>query len=184
MIEIISQLLAVLTIIAQLGLLLGFFALITSKWLVSRAIIAWLDKEALVLAVLVAMTATLGSLFYSEVAGYLPCTLCWYQRIAMYPLVVTLLAAVMRSEQAVLDSSLALATIGSVISAYHNYIYFAASPLGVCSVDGQGVSCLARYVTEFNFVTIPLMAFTAFVIVAVLLLRRRLAQADRPGPSL
>ncbi len=169
MTETISQLLSILTILLQFFLVV-LFILYFLKNSFSQKIFNWLKNWSPSLALIIVMTATLGSLFYSEVAGYLPCTLCWYQRIAMYPLVITIFMAIIRRELAALDYSLALASIGFLLAAYHNYIYFAKSPLGSCSASGQGTSCLIQYVVEFQYVTIPLMAVTAFLAVTILLL--------------
>lgn len=156
-----------LTVLLQIFLFFG----IIYFWLFSRHNNRlWLDlrEKGANLALIIAMTATLGSLFYSEVAGYLPCELCWYQRIAMYPLVILIFMSIWRRERATLDYSLALAIVGLAFSGYHNYIYFKSFSLGACSLDG--VSCLAQYMTEFGYITIPVMSLTAFSAVVFLLL--------------
>jgi len=99
------------------------------------------------------------------VAGYNPCELCWYQRMAMYPLIVLLPMSMFRNDRSFLDYGLGLAIIGLTFSLYHNYLFFGNSAFGLCTADGNGAGCLVQYVTEFNYVTIPVMALTAFLLI-------------------
>ncbi len=135
-----------------------------------RAGAGWADvrSNALWLAWLVALTATLGSLYYSEVAGFEPCRLCWYQRIAMYPLVVVLGVAAWRRDAGVRRYGLPLAIIGGAIAAFHYAVQrFPDLDAGVCAV---GSPCAAVWVERFGFVTIPYMALSGFTLIAALLL--------------
>lgn len=119
------------------------------------------------LAFVVATTATLGSLYLSDVADLIPCTFCWYQRIAMYPLVVILGIAAWRSDHGVRIYAAALAGIGAVIAAYHRLMQaFPDLGGGSCST---GVPCTAAYFTLFGFVTIPYMALSGFLLILALL---------------
>ena len=127
-------------------------------------------ERALALAFAVALTATLGSLYYSEIAKFAPCDLCWFQRIFMYPQVVLLGLALWKKENHIIDYSLALIFIGTLISLYHNYIYYTAQQSSFCSIT----SCTQRYVAGFGFVTIPLMALTGFFVIGLLLLYKKL----------
>jgi disulfide bond formation protein DsbB len=121
------------------------------------------------LAFVVALTAMLGSLYLSEVVGFVPCTLCWYQRIAMYPLVLLLGIAAVRGEAGVRRYAVPLAAIGGLVSAYHVAVQrLPGLPSGSCSLD---VPCTAIYVERFGFVTIPVMALVGFIsIIAILTL--------------
>lgn len=114
----------------------------------------------------VATVATLGSLAYSEIYGYEPCRLCWYQRIAMYPLVIVLGIAAWQKDGAVRRYILPPAIIGGLVAGYHYLLeWFPSLDAGVCSL---GVPCSARYVNEFGFVSIPLMAFAGFSAIVAL----------------
>ena len=86
---------------------------------VDDAISAALAPSAVPMALFVAIIATGGSLYFSEVAGYAPCVLCWYQRIAMYPLVVILGVAAIRRDRSGVPAAIVLAAIGALIAAYH-----------------------------------------------------------------
>ena len=133
--------------------------------------VEFISKHGMFLAFLSALTATLASLFYSQVAGFAPCQLCWLQRIFMYPEVVLLGLALIKKDSGIIDYALLLAVIGFFISLYHNYVYYYNGGLNVfCQLAGVQVSCVKRYVFEFGYVTIPLMAATTFLLVIIFLL--------------
>jgi disulfide bond formation protein DsbB len=114
-----------------------------------------------------ALTATLGSLYYSEIAHYIPCALCWYQRIFMYPLVLITLVGIIRQDDYLPDYVLPLSVVGLAISIYHNLIqYGVIAESGACQV---GVPCDALWVNYLGFITIPLMSLTAFIIITVVM---------------
>jgi disulfide bond formation protein DsbB len=131
-----------------------------------------LGRASLGLAWIVATVATAGSLYFSEVADFTPCTLCWYQRICMYPLALVLGIATFRGDRGVRLYVLPLAVIGAVISTYHSWIqaFPPASGTAFCTAD---VPCTDRYVWEFGFVSIPLMALAGFLFVATMMLLAR-----------
>lgn len=129
-------------------------------------------RGLLALATFIAAFATGGSLYLSEIVGFTPCLLCWYQRIAMYPLVIVLGVGAMVSDRAVWRYGLPLSVVGFGIAIYHIVIQFRpALDAGMCA---EGVSCTARYIAVFGFVSIPFMAGSAFVLIAALLLVLRL----------
>ncbi|MEN8112879.1 MAG: disulfide oxidoreductase [Actinomycetota bacterium] len=132
------------------------------------------------LAFSVATVATLGSLYLSEVVHLVPCTFCWYQRIAMYPLVVILGIAAWRKDHGVRVYSAAIAAIGAVIAAYHRLIQ--AVPEFGGSSCSTGVPCTAAYFTLFGFVTIPYMALSGFLFILALLWVDR-ANSPSESPS-
>ncbi len=134
-----------------------------------HTIVDIISKHGILLAFLVALFSTLGSLFYSQIAGFEPCDLCWFQRIFMYPGVVLLGLALLKKDSRIVDYMLSLSVIGFLISLYHNYIYYGGNGSS-CQVFGRGVSCVKRYVFEFGYVTIPMMAATSFLLVIVCLL--------------
>ncbi|MFN8622218.1 MAG: disulfide oxidoreductase [Chloroflexota bacterium] len=115
----------------------------------------------------VAAIATFGSLYFSEVVGYEPCRLCWYQRIAMYPLVVILAVAVARRDVGVRWYALPVALIGAGISTYHYFLeWFPQIDTGACHV---GIPCTAVWFREFGFVSLPFLALTAFLLIIAFL---------------
>ncbi|MGA2418221.1 MAG: disulfide bond formation protein B [Candidatus Staskawiczbacteria bacterium] len=127
----------------------------------------FLAENGIRFSFLVALIAAAGSLFYSNVAGFTPCELCWFQRIFMYPEVIILGLALIKKDAKIIDYALLLAFIGWLISLYHNYIYYQGLSSTVCRI---GESCITPYVTVFGYITIPMMALTAFSLIIVLLL--------------
>lgn len=114
----------------------------------------------------VALVATLGSLFFSEVLKYPPCVLCWYQRICMYPLVAVFGVALWTGEKSYPKFALPLVVIGFLIAGYHNLLYYHLIPESITPCQ-QGVSCTSRQVEYLGFVTIPLMSLTAFFLLVL-----------------
>lgn len=117
---------------------------------------------------LVALVATIGSLYFSEVRQFVPCTLCWYQRILMYPQVLLLGVAAWSRDRAVVRYALPLTAFGAVIAGYHVLDQKVAG-FGFAGVCASGVPCNISYVNYFGFVTIPVMSLTAFLIISTLL---------------
>ena len=115
-----------------------------------------------------ALIATTGSLFFSEVMRLPPCTLCWYQRIAMYPLVLILGIGIATTDPRARLYALPLAVTGWVIAAHHNLLYYKIIPEGFTTCT-SGVSCTSRQLEWLGFITIPLLSLTAFTLILVLL---------------
>ena len=130
-------------------------------------------KWALELSFIVALAAMLVSLFYSDVAGYEPCILCWYQRIVMYPQVVLFGVALWKRRRDVADYALALSGIGALIAGYHYLLQWGWVTAEPCAASA--VSCSKIFLLTFGYITIPLMSFTAFAVIIILQLigRRR-----------
>lgn len=121
-------------------------------------------QRAIAFAFFVALVATLGSLFYSDILGYTPCKLCWFQRIFMYPQVLLLGLALFRRDNRILDYTLWLSGAGGLIAAYHYAMQLGFVP-GICATVGISVSCSQRFVLEYGYITIPMMALTAFALI-------------------
>ena len=122
---------------------------------------------ALPLAAVVAATSMFGSLYFSEVLHFVPCELCWYQRIAMYPLAPMLGIAAVRGDLAIRRYAWVLSVIGALIAAYHYTIEWLPNlEVKACSTE---VPCTAVWVREFGFVSIPFMALSGFIAIAILL---------------
>ena len=116
----------------------------------------------------VASISTLVSLFLSDVMMYQPCILCWYQRIAMYPLFVIFLIGMMPFDKSVLKYATPFVLTGLLLSFYHNLLQYNIIPESA-SPCAQGVPCSAKYIEVLGFLTIPMLSFIAFSIIAVLL---------------
>ena len=122
-----------------------------------------------------ALVAMLGSLYFSEVAHFIPCTLCWYQRILMYPLVLITLIGILKQDEYLPSYVLPFSMIGLGVSLYHYLIQ-----LGILgdTASCSGVACSVRYVNYLGFITIPLMALTAFVVITIVMSATRWANGQ------
>jgi disulfide bond formation protein DsbB len=153
--------------VASLALiaLLGSFVLVLPP-VRHRLMDAGFGEVAPWVALLIAVVATAGSLAYSEVVGFEPCRLCWYQRIAMYPLVPVLAVGAFAKDPNLRRYVLPLSLGGALISAYHYLIEWFPQIEGTsCSVN---VPCSVRLVEVFGFVSIPFMALCGFLAISVL----------------
>jgi disulfide bond formation protein DsbB len=167
-VETMQTLTSLLSLIAILGALALLVTRVLAVWSpLAHEVGSLVSKAALPLAWLVAAGSMAGSLWFSEVANYAPCKLCWYQRIAMYPLAVILLVAMVRRDRSVAWYAVPLAAMGAVISAWHKLIEWKPSiDTGGCAVD---VPCTVPWFIKFGFVTLAAMAFFGFVSIIVLL---------------
>lgn len=128
---------------------------------------------------LVALVATLGSLWFSEVRLFVPCTLCWYQRILMYPLVVLLGIAAWRGDAGIVRYVLPLTIFGAVVAGYH-VLEQKIPNFGFPEACRGGVPCNVAYIDWLGFITIPVLALTAFVLITAALLWVARAARRRP----
>ena len=130
-----------------------------------------------------ALTAMLGSLYYSEIAGFVPCTLCWYQRILMYPLTLITLVGILKQDGNLPGYVLPFSILGMGVSTYHYLIQLGV--VGHSAACTVGVPCGLRWVNYFGFVTIPLLALTAFVLItATMALSKWTVRGAEPVASL
>jgi disulfide bond formation protein DsbB len=126
-----------------------------------------IQPRAMAIAWVVAVLATAGSLYFSEVAGFKPCLLCWYQRIAMYPFVILLGVAALRRTRSVTGAA-ALAAVGAGISGYHVALeWVPALDTGACAVD---VPCTLVWFRAFDVFSLPTLALVAFLLILTVLL--------------
>ncbi|MGD9624225.1 MAG: disulfide oxidoreductase [Arcobacter sp.] len=121
------------------------------------------------LAFLVSLVATLGSLFFSEIMHFIPCSLCWYQRIFMYPLVLLFLVNLLYPDDKIFKYSFPLVIIGLLISIYHNLLIYKVIPENL-SPCVSGIPCSVDYLNWFGFITIPLLSFFSYTIILILLI--------------
>ncbi len=180
------------------SLFLAMLAVLALAFVVASAVVAlvartrglgpglasWRDAASdasLLLALGVAATCTLGSLYMSEVRHFVPCDLCWYQRIAMYPLVVVLAVAVIARDKAVWRYVLPVALLGAAVSTYH-YLHerFPESVTTACSLEA---SCSTLWIWEFHFLSLPGMAWVGFTTICTLMLIARSALRREAGPD-
>ena len=172
----------VLTLVADAvvvaGALLGLAALVSRRARARALDVArFVGPQAVLVAWIVALVTMLGSLYYSEHAGYLPCELCWYQRILMYPLVIVLGVGWLRRDRKVWMTAAPFVVIGAPLSLYHWLVErvpsFAES--SSCSIVAP---CTAPYFEKLGFVTLAWMCLSSFLLIGTLLVLSVVAQRD------
>ena len=172
---------ALLTVVTWIGTVVVVAArALRGRVALARSVHEAVSETSLWLAWIVPTGAMVGSLYMSEVANYVPCTLCWYQRIPMYSLAVILLVAAIRRDLSVRWYALPLAVIGFVISVYHYFVeWFPQIETNVCSLT---LPCSNVWFREFGFISLPLMAASAFTfVVAVLTTTSTIDSHPTPG---
>lgn len=160
-----STIFALLTIFTQAVIVFAivYFFILKKDW-------KFVSKNAVLLAFIYAFAGTVGSLIYSDVIGFDPCKLCWIQRIFMYPQFIILATALVIKDKKAWAYPLVLSSIGILVSIYHYYLQLGGGGFTKCAVVGQSASCSERMVWEFGYVSIPMMALTAFAALIVLAL--------------
>ncbi len=129
----------------------------------AKAIVQKIESASFELALMVSATAMLSSLFYSQVMNLTPCELCWFQRIFIYPLFFIIAVALFRKDKSIFFYALPLNIIAIVFSVYQYLLQFT----GIQSACES--TCAQKVLEYFGFMTIPMMALTASVTVAILL---------------
>jgi len=157
------EILSALTLIGDIILLL-----LVPAWLLRKQLKPLRQKIAPLvpkLSFIIALIAVSGSLYFSEILAWNPCKLCWLQRIMMYPLLLIFLIAVIAKARDYRKYVLPLAVLGVPLSIYHYWTQrFGAPP--VCSAAAE--SCASYPFLYFGYITIPIMALTAFLLIIVL----------------
>lgn len=114
----------------------------------------------------IALSATLSSLYLSEVLLYPPCVLCWYQRIFMYPLVVILAVILLKKDKNVKVLVLPFAVIGAVFGLFHSLLQWGIIPDTIAPCI-QGISCSTEFFEYFGFINIPFLSFVSFLLIII-----------------
>lgn len=164
----VTQILAVLAVLTQIGTGIALVGLATGR------LQQFIHQQKLTLnhfllpAYALALTATLGSLYFSDIAGYTPCKLCWYQRILMYPQIFLYLVSLAKNDKSIALYALSLSIPGALLAAYHYLLQIGVLQTTACSTVGFSVSCSERFSTTFGYITIPMLSLTAFAAIAVI----------------
>lgn len=121
-----------------------------------------LTRFGLAIAAVVAVGATSGSLYFSEIANFNPCEMCWIQRIFMYPLALMLPIAAVRRDRHLIPYAIVVASVGLGFSIYHSQLQLRPDQSTSCDLLNP---CSAKWVEALGFATIPVMAGIAFVLI-------------------
>ena len=150
----------------SLGTLIFGVVVVIARLIKANSFLSEVQKIALPLAAMITTTAMLGSLYFSEIVNYKPCRLCWFQRSAMYPLAILLVAANFKKFKFTKIVAVVLALVGGTVSTYHWFLErFPDLDAGVCDAK---LPCSVVWFENFGFVTLSFMAFTAFFTTIVL----------------
>lgn len=173
---VVGQVVAALMLFVGLGWLVGLRAM-------SDVLRGALEGYELWLVFLVSSIATGGSLFFSEIAGFIPCELCWFQRICMYPLTIVTLLAALANDRRVARYLLPLPLVGACVSVYHLLVENrVVEQAQACLISAPG-GCATKWIEEFGYVTIPTLALTGFVLCLGFLLLAAAPPASRATVS-
>ena len=167
--EVFFALLALLAVAGAVGLVVA--RLLAPRSATAAAVVDTFAGPGLAFGAVVAAACMAGSLYFSEVVHLIPCRLCWYQRIAMYPLALILAIAAFRGDRGVRFYVVPLASIGAAISTYHYVIeWVPEAETGVCSAT---IPCSVQWFDPvFGFVSLPFMAFCGFALIISLVTLR------------
>ncbi len=166
MVEFLLKSVPVLVLISHVLLIVIFVSLILAKGL-GRNLVFFIGSNYMKLGVLAALLAVLGSLFYSNVAGFTPCVLCWWQRVFIFPILIILLVGFIKKNNSTFTFVVPLALLGALIALYQSYVYLGGASILPCTTEGG--ECSRIYVLAFGYITIPLMSLTAslyFLVIA------------------
>lgn len=125
-----------------------------------------MKQKIIYLSWMISVIAMLGSLYFSGVMLLPPCSLCWWQRICMYPLVILFAVAFIRKDNACIYYTTPLIVIGLFISIYHNLLYYGLIEKSIIPCT-SGVSCTSIQIEWFGFITIPLLALGSFLLLTI-----------------
>jgi disulfide bond formation protein DsbB len=173
-VETITNLLAFGVVLADIGIFIFLvFLVLSPKSDFAKAMFKFIARHGVLFGFLVSFGGVCVSLFYSDIAGFAPCDLCWWQRVFIYPQAVLFLVALLKKkrggeESSVFQYSAALSVIGVLIAAYH--YYGAAFNPSFLSCAASAVSCAKTYFTSFGYVTIPVMSLTGFLLLLAIVI--------------
>lgn len=177
---IINQVSSLFTALGWLIFLVLIIAIFARKKNKNAAMILdFTAKRAILLSFGIAFVSLVVSLFYSDIIGFEPCKLCWFQRIFMYPQVFIFGLALLRKDEKVADYGILLSAVGAIIAGYHYLLQYGLVQSTFCLSKSAAESCSQRVVIGLDYITIPFMALTAFSLIIVFLKILKIRAKDR-----
>jgi disulfide bond formation protein DsbB len=169
-VDIVNKILSIGTIFLQFFVVSILLALVFFKKR-DNTYLVLIKKYTFIMGFFAALGAFLLSLFYSNVVGFPPCELCWIQRIFLYPQLILFGMELYKKDKSIIDFSIVFAILGSMVSIYHIFVEAGLTEGPACaSPSNGGVSCAVRYIYEFGYVTMPIMALTLSLFIIILLI--------------
>lgn len=176
-IESINYWLALATLVLQIvGVTFLALFFLRKKFPDLAPIAVFLETRGLWIGLALVLGGIVSSLFYSEILGIAPCGLCWLQRVFLYPQAILFALAIWKKERAVADYSIALSIFGGAVALYQHYLQMGGTNVLPCpAIATAAADCSVRFLFEFGYITFPLMSFTvfAFLIIIMLFVRSR-----------
>lgn len=151
---------------AAVALLVVFFFR-KSSW--AKGIVKIVGDSGLWVSFLLVLAGTILSLIYSEYFGIVPCGLCWVQRVFLYPQLILFGLASLKKERSIADYSIILSVFGAVVALYQHYLQMGGTSTLPCPASGVS-DCAKRFLFEFDYITFPLVAFSSFALLIVIML--------------
>lgn len=175
--ETLNYLIALGTILMQVAsvALLVVFFFRKQAW--AKKIASLASSQGLWVSLLVVTAGTVLSLVYSEYFGIIPCGLCWIERVFLYPQLILFGLAAPKKDHYIADYSIVLSVLGGVVALYHHYIQMGGNSALPCPASGAA-DCAKRFLFEFDYITFPLVAFSSFAFLFVIMLFVRQNRAD------
>ncbi|HJN62495.1 MAG TPA: disulfide bond formation protein B [Candidatus Parcubacteria bacterium] len=170
----INQIFPLFTLIGQITIILLVISFFVFREKEKNVILSFFSKNAIILAFIVALVSTIVSLFYSEIVGWEPCKLCWFQRVFMYPQVILLGMALWKKKKNIKDYSIVLSLVGTLIAGFHYYLQVGDPPQIICSTLNNLSSCSKIFIMEFGYITFPIMSLTAFLLIISFLISQKI----------
>ena len=162
-----NHLLAIGTIAMQLAVVFGALFVFTPDASISRQVLSYVKKYALQFGFFLVLGSSILTLVYSDYFGFIPCSWCWFQRVALYPQIILLGLAWWKNDKNVWRYIIALSIAGLIVALYQHYLQMGGSALVPCPASGEG-DCGQRFIFEFGYITFPLMSATIFAFQALL----------------
>lgn len=166
-----SALIENLNFILALGGVALFFAggiLVFDLYSKNKTVAPLVQKYGLFTAFAVSLASSVTTLVYSEIFGFVPCGLCWLQRVFLYPQVFLLATALYKKDTSIALYGIILSIPGVLVSLYQHYLQMGGAELVRCPVTGAGADCAERIMFEFGFVTFPLLSAFLFLFLIAL----------------
>ncbi len=164
------------TVLLQIATVLLFALYLLRKHPLAAPVAALLGKYGILLGFLTSVFAVAMSLVYSEYYGIIPCGLCWLQRIFMFPQALLFGVALFVRDTKVALYSLWLSVFGAAVALYQHYLQMGGTDVLPCPASGVG-DCAKRFIFEFDYITFPLVAFSLFAFLIVLMLFARVQKS-------
>lgn len=164
---VLNNVFSVLTVANNVFLLVIIVSLFRRSAIWSKKFLSLLKQHSYNMAFLLSLGSIIGSLIYSEVIGFDPCSLCWIQRVFLFSIALFLCIALFKRERVINDYILSLSILGGLIALYHSMTQLGAPSLTKCTEIGG--DCSVVYFVNFGYITIPFMAFSVFALIAVLI---------------